>query len=346
MTDCKPFVSICVPTYNAEATIRETLLSITNQTHQNLKILIVDNASEDRTLEIVETFRDARIVIHRSETNIGAEANFTRSIKLANGSYTAIYHADDIYTPNMVEKQVAYLEKYPEAGAVFTNAVLINEKSEVIGKYNIPRRFLSIPKREQLYDFQTIFRAVLLYSNFLIFPSAMVRTSIYQQEVIAWREDLFGSSADLDVWFRILNRHFIGILPEPLMRYRVSTKQGSHSLIRMRTERADLFRVIDYYIEKSEVKGMLSLCDHRHYSWLKRTDRIMRAMNLMMKGRREEARELVTDIYSGDALLAAFNSARGFQTFLLGFLLNLIIRLRADCIGVSLLTRLRGLVRK
>ncbi|MCG3115727.1 MAG: glycosyltransferase [Candidatus Manganitrophus sp. SA1] len=339
------FVSICVPTYNAEATIRETLLSITNQTHQGLEILIVDNASTDRTLEIVETFRDARIVIHRSKTNIGAEANFTRCIKLASGPYTAIYHADDIYTPTMVKKQVAYLEKHPEAGAVFTNAMLVNEKSEVIGKYNMPHRFINV-QREHLYDFQTIFKAVLLYSNFLIFPSAMVRTSIYQKEVIAWREDLFGSSADLDVWLRILNRHFIGILPEPLMHYRVSTRQGSHSLIRMRTERADLFRVIDYYFEKDEIREMLSLRDHRHYAWLNRTDRIMRAMNLVMKSRKEEARPLIADIYSRDALLAAFNSTRGFQTFLLGCFLSMIILFKADGLGVNLLTRLRGLVRR
>ena len=346
MVNERPFVSICVPTYNAEETIRETLFSIIHQTYPNLEILIVDNFSTDRTLEIVSQFQDVRIVIHRNAKNIGGEENFTRCMNLARGQYTAIYHADDVYAPIMVEKQVAYLEKHPASGAVFTNATYIDEKSRVIGRNKAPKAFMSMTCGECLYDFQTILKTILRHSNFLICPSAMVRTCIYQQEIVVWRHDLFGSSADLDVWLRILNHHFIGILPERLMQYRMSVRQGSYALIRMRTERADLFRVIDYYLEKKEVKETLSSYDYRNYASLNRTDRVMRAMNLMLSRKRDAAQELIADIYSQDSFLTCFHSIRDLQILLLGSYLKLIILFKMDQLGVYFLKCLRAWRRK
>ena len=126
MNNASPMVCICIPTYNAAATIRETLTSILAQTYTNLVIHVSDNASTDKTLEIVESMADSRIHIHRHENNIGAEGNFTRCIQLATGKYTAIFHADDLYGADMVAKQVAFLESHPDAGAVFTEAEMID----------------------------------------------------------------------------------------------------------------------------------------------------------------------------------------------------------------------------
>lgn len=111
MNDQVPLVCICVPTYNAAITIRETLHSILSQTYKNLVIHISDNSSTDTTLKIVESMDDPRLRIHRQQKNIGAEGNFENCIRLGEGKYTAIFHADDIYEPEMVAKEVAFLEK-------------------------------------------------------------------------------------------------------------------------------------------------------------------------------------------------------------------------------------------
>ena len=134
MNDWSPLVCICIPTYNAEKTIRETLVSVVNQRYSNLIILVVDNASTDGTLAVVETFSDPRISIHRNEVNVGGEGNFNRCIQLARGKYTAIYHADDVYEPQMVERQVAFLEANPDAGVVFTAASLIDDNGKIIDR--------------------------------------------------------------------------------------------------------------------------------------------------------------------------------------------------------------------
>ena len=98
MMSNSPLVCICVPTYNVESTVRETILSILAQTYSNIVVHISDNSSTDNTLSIIEALNDPRIIIHRNETNVGGEGNFTRCIQMATGKYTAIFHADDVYS--------------------------------------------------------------------------------------------------------------------------------------------------------------------------------------------------------------------------------------------------------
>ena len=114
MSDLVPLVCVCVPTYNAEATIAETLGSILSQTYQNIKVIVVDNASTDRTVSIANTFNDPRLTIHRNTINIGAVKNFDLCIELAEGRYTAIHHADEVYEKELLERQVAVLEGFPQ----------------------------------------------------------------------------------------------------------------------------------------------------------------------------------------------------------------------------------------
>jgi glycosyltransferase involved in cell wall biosynthesis len=322
-------VCICIPTYNAVNTIRDTLDSVLAQTHSNLIVHISDNASTDETLKIVGSVSDQRIRIHRQESNIGAEANFSRCIQLAEGKYTAIFHADDIYEPDMVEKQVAFLEKYSDAGAVFTEASLIDEVGAKIGEIRLPKR---VESANGLYDFATMFKAVMQYSNFFICPSFMVRTQIYKQEIKVWRGELFGSGADLDVWLRILQNHPIGHLPERLMRYRISNKQFS-ARVRLETERAIIFKIIDYYLEQDGVRGMLNSDDFFNYKSLERRDKLGRAVNLFLIDRPQEAKQLLNSTLTWDAFKASCQSRRGLLVLLGNVYLKSLIAMHLYRIG-------------
>jgi len=95
-----PLVSVIVPAYNAEAFIAQTLDSIISQTYQNIEILVVDDGSQDRTPEIVESFaqRDQRITLLR-QANAGVAAARNLAIEKSNGEYIAPIDADDIWYP-------------------------------------------------------------------------------------------------------------------------------------------------------------------------------------------------------------------------------------------------------
>jgi glycosyltransferase involved in cell wall biosynthesis len=206
----QPLVCICIPAYNAAGTIGEMLDSVLRQSYTNIQVIVVDNHSTDGTAEIVRYINDSRVTLYQNPINVGGEGNFNRCIELATGKYTAIYHADDIYELDMVAKQVAFLESHPRAGAIFTEASVIDQFGRSIGEIKRPE---VLAASGPLYDFAEVFKAVLEYSNFLICPSVMTQTSIYKQHIVGWRGELFGSSADLDVWLRILEKTPIGILP-------------------------------------------------------------------------------------------------------------------------------------
>lgn len=340
----QPLVCICIPTYNAAATLRETLASILSQTYRNLVVRIVDNASTDRTREIAEAFGDPRVSILVNETNIGPENNFSRCLQLGTGKYTAVFHADDIYEPGMVEQQVACMEADPEIGAVFTEGVVIDQAGERTG------RQLVVPGTDRpadgVHDFQVLLKRILKHSNYLLCPTAMARTAIYRDEIVEWRGSLFRSSADLDVWLRIARRHPVAVLYRPLIRYRVSTEQGSHRLIRLRTERADFFGVMDHYLALPEVRALLNDEDMMHYRWLERTDRIVRATNLFAEDRFAEAAALLKATEFSDALSAAMQTRRGFFTFCGWVFLYVASRLGMHKAGKFMIHNLRRYIQK
>ena len=105
-------VSIITPTYNAEKFITETLKSVQNQTYQNWEMILVDDASTDKTVKIIADFaeKDSRIKLFKLEKNSGN--GFARNIALekAVGKYIAYLDADDLWFPNKLEKQVEFLK--------------------------------------------------------------------------------------------------------------------------------------------------------------------------------------------------------------------------------------------
>jgi hypothetical protein len=200
-----------------------------------------------------------------------------------------------------------------------TEATIIDEFGHVTGSLSLPEK---IRNNTTIYDFKEIFKGVLKYSNFLICPSAMVRTEIYQKEIRVWRGNLFNTSADLDVWLRILLLGPIGILPKKLMRYRISGKQGSAS-VRLNFERADFFKVIDFYLSHDRVKKILTLQDQRNYLSLERRDLVMRSVNLFISGNKEAAGKLCPSLFDGSIWLDALHGKRGLGVLVTVIILNL-----------------------
>ena len=105
-------VSIIIPTYNTEKFIGDTLQSVQNQTYQNWEMILVDDASTDRTVSVIEEFakNDSRIKLFKLEKNSGN--GFARNIALekASGKYIAYLDADDLWFPEKLEKQIQFLK--------------------------------------------------------------------------------------------------------------------------------------------------------------------------------------------------------------------------------------------
>lgn len=104
-------VSILICTYNAENSIKQTLDSCLNQTYQNLEILIHDDQSKDKTIEIINKIGDKRIKIIESWKKLWPYKWLNFLLDHAKGEYIAIQDHDDLWYPEKIEKQVKFLEE-------------------------------------------------------------------------------------------------------------------------------------------------------------------------------------------------------------------------------------------
>jgi glycosyltransferase involved in cell wall biosynthesis len=119
--------------YNGEAFLADALRALCAQTFRDLRILVSDNASTDRTLEICEAVAagDSRVEILRSERNCGAAANFNRVAAAAETEYFFWANHDDLWHPDYVARCVTALDARPEAVLAYTHAELIDAEGAV-----------------------------------------------------------------------------------------------------------------------------------------------------------------------------------------------------------------------
>lgn len=131
-----PRLSIGVPVYNEERYIELCLRSILEQTYGDFEIIVCDNASTDRTCEIVQSLaqQDPRIVLHRAPRNLGASANFNWAVTLARGELFKWCAADDLMHPALLQSCIDGLDATPDAVLAFSGAVDIDAKGELIGE--------------------------------------------------------------------------------------------------------------------------------------------------------------------------------------------------------------------
>lgn len=266
----QPLVCICIPNYNNEKTISETLDSLVNQTYKNIIIKIFDNASTDNSMKILKEYEDkySNIQVFQNEKNIGGEANFSKCIEGLEGDFGAIYHADDVYNEKIVETQVKYLSSY-DISAVFVRANLIDDNSNNIGEQFFPDELKY--KIYHQFNFKQLFSLILKYDNFLITPSVMGKVDIYKNQIKAWNGESFKTSADLDVWLRFSEIKDIGIITDKLISYRMSIASFSYRTKFSRFISRDMFLVIDFYLNKYKDFNF----DKGYYEYLKFKDNIM-----------------------------------------------------------------------
>lgn len=274
-----PLVTICIPVYNAGTTIGRTLESVIRQTYRNIEIIIVDNLSTDGTLARVREFGDPRIrIVENPEHFRCAEDNWNTCFAHARGEFMALYHADDMYSPDIVARQVAAFTQFPETNGVFTNGDMIDEQDTVIGSFRLPPGITG----NTPYTYQDILPAVLEHDNFLLCPSAMIRSEIYKT-LAPFRYEQFGSASDLDMWLRVAKTGRIVIIDENLLKYRMSTTQWSHSL-RTTTLARDFFRVTDFHIAENGTLGIISANTLAKYELRRLEDQVFISMNLAGNG--------------------------------------------------------------
>jgi glycosyltransferase involved in cell wall biosynthesis len=134
-------VSVIIRTFNRAHSISQAINSALRQTYTDFEILVVDDGSTDDTPQAVQSFADSRIRVLRHHTNLGVGAACNTGIRAANGEYIAWLDSDDLWCPEKLQRQVAFLEKYTEVDAVFSDVCIHDKDVEVLSLTEHMRAF-------------------------------------------------------------------------------------------------------------------------------------------------------------------------------------------------------------
>jgi glycosyltransferase involved in cell wall biosynthesis/Flp pilus assembly protein TadD/SAM-dependent methyltransferase len=205
-------VSVIMAAHNAAPYLTEAIQSILKQTRQDFELIIIDDASTDETGEILEQFDDPRVRIIKNIENVGPAGSRNKALAVAMGNYIAIMDADDISLPHRFESQIRFLESNPDYALVGSFAYQIDE----LGQHQ------SVLKVQT--DDNGIRRCLIRVNNF-VHGSVMFRKRILLE--MDGYDVRFKYAHDYDLFLRIIERHKVANLPEPLYCWRSSQTQIS-----------------------------------------------------------------------------------------------------------------------
>lgn len=209
----QPLVSVCIPAYNNEDYIAETMASVLRQTYENIELIVVDDCSTDGTYAAAKSVCDPRVKIFKNEKNLGMSGNWNRCLSLCSGEYMKLLCADDLLHPTLIGREVAAMERYPEALLVQTDTQFVDNDGGNAGYY---RRYF----RSGLVDGKKASRFSVFTRDYLGAPLAnLIRRSAL--EVCGGFDSSFVYIIDYDFFMSIANSGKIYIIHEPLNYFRI-----------------------------------------------------------------------------------------------------------------------------
>jgi glycosyltransferase involved in cell wall biosynthesis len=210
-----PLISIGMPIFNCEMTLISAVNSILNQTYQNWELFIIDDGSQDSTLSIARNFSDTRIKVIADGLNLKLPSRLNQAIKLSKGKYFARMDGDDISYPERLQKQVEYLESYPEIDLLGTQFIVFDRYGDAKGKFKLKESHSEICSRPH--------SGIGLGHPTWMGKTEWFRTHQYRPKAIRME--------DQDLLLRTFSNSKFACLPDILFGYRVDSLSIKKSLI-------------------------------------------------------------------------------------------------------------------
>lgn len=234
-----PLISICIPTYNGEKYLQETLDSIEVQTYPNIEVIISDDNSIDKTLDIIKKFRLSSkfpiFLYHHEPQGIGS--NWNHCIKKANGELIKFLFQDDVMEYNCIERMVSVYSENPQASLIASKRSFIIEQNATgettnnwIERYGDLQIGLQQKKKDVLILDKLIFKRSDFRKsplNKIGEPSVVLFRKNIVNEIGYFRTDL-KQILDYEYWYRILKKNTILIINEPLVKFRIHEDQATN----------------------------------------------------------------------------------------------------------------------
>lgn len=244
-TDASPLVTIGIALYNHERYITTCLQSVLAQTYTNLRIIVIDDGSRDRSYEVAReclaqhgAHADCTIT---TRANRGMCNTLNEIAERATGKYISFIGSDDYWMPHKIADQVAYLEAHPEITLVHSNSIKVDADGNQLKSIDYSTKINS----------GNVYAALAQRTGGINTPSHLYRTSVYQD--IGYYDPSF-SFEDTDFWLRLAKHHQVGFLNTFHTYYRWHGNNLSHSRNALAFYYAELIRIYIKNIDDARLR--------------------------------------------------------------------------------------------
>lgn len=236
-----------MPAYNVEKYIGKAIESILNQTYAHFELLICDDGSTDKTVEVIKTYTDSRIKLFQNKSNKGNLKTTNFLLDQCQGDFIAIQDADDYSEINRFEIQIAAFKDNPKLGIVGSYYQLIDSNDTVFLGGVLPnsQNEIALVMEKEVAPF--------------LYPSIMVKKTIVDK--IGHFQLFFNRKgyADFDWMARICEKSEALNLPTPLYFYR--RHSGSFTMIASKKKQKELFKYMHYLLVQAHKDRIIGKID-------------------------------------------------------------------------------------
>lgn len=203
-----PRISVCIPTYQYARYVGRAIESVLTQTYEDLELIVLDDASTDDTADVLDMFRDPRLVAMVNPENLGLFQNFNRAIELSSGEFVKFLCADDWLDPRYLENALTVLDGNAGVDLLTTPGWLVDESDRIFafkgtgfGERDV------IPRREAIRSLAEDYNVVGMPTNVMVRRQALLDVGGFDCTI--------GAAADLHLWVKLLGGTDLGYVRQP-----------------------------------------------------------------------------------------------------------------------------------
>lgn len=215
-----PTISVIIPVYNGQKTIKETIQSVLNQTFADWELIIVNDGSQDATLEIINSINDYRIKVF-SYSNAGVSSSRNRGLDQARGEFISFLDADDLWTPDKLKEQLKALQENPQSALAYSWTSWIDQSGQLL------RQGGHITVNGRVYDKLLVRDFIESGSNPLIRKQALDKVGGFDCSIT--------HGEDWEMWLRLAACYEFVAVSFPQVLYRVYPESASFDVLKMET---------------------------------------------------------------------------------------------------------------
>ena len=206
-----PTVSVIIPVYNGERYLADAIQSVLDQTYRNFELVVIDDGSTDESAAVARRFGEAIRYVYQANGGVCKARN--AGIAATGGTYVAFLDQDDLWLPEKLAEQVAYLDSHPDIAAVYCQCKVTGEGW----------------LRSDLYYTEVVKDDIV---GIMSGPCLLMTASMFRREVLqklgGFDEGLIGAGGeDMDLTLRLTQVAPVAYLPQVLAVYRMHAANNS-----------------------------------------------------------------------------------------------------------------------